>query len=292
MAFTIITDSATDMCPEIIEEFHLHVIPTPVVIDGKDYFDGETIHPKEFYEMLRSNQHEISTYHINEDMFYHHFEPYAKRGEEVVYVCFSTGIAGTFNAANLAKHPDFDITIMDGKCASMGFGLVVYLALLMQKNGADKQTVIDAIEFHKDHMEHIFTGETLTYLLRGGRISKTAAIAGGLLDIKPMIEVNDDGALVSFEKVRGRKKSLQRLIDLVGERGNDIENQVIALLHGDCEETMLEVKEEIERRYHPKEIKTNYVGCAIGAHTGPGIIAVIFLDQESPYKKWFINDIG
>ncbi|MBR0153138.1 MAG: DegV family protein [Lachnospiraceae bacterium] len=297
MSFVIITDSATDMAPEIIKEFDLHVIPTPVVIDGKDYFDRETIQTDEFYQILRSDQHEISTYHINEAMFYSHFEPYAKRGDEVVYVCFSTGIAGTYNAANLAKrdllekYPDFDLTIIDSKCASMGFGLVVYLALLMQRNGADKQTVINGIEFHKNHMEHLVTVETLRYLLKGGRISKTSAIAGGLLDIKPLIEVNDDGALVAFEKVRGRKRSLERLIDLVGERGKDLENQVMAIVHGDCEETMLAVKKELEERYHPKAIKTNMIGCAIGAHTGPGVIGIIFMDEESPYKKWYVDSL-
>ena len=297
MSYVIITDSATDMCPEIIEQFHLRVIPTPVVIDGKDYFDGETIKTDEFYRLLRSGEHVISTYHINQDMFYQAFEPYAKRGEEVVYFCFSTGIAGTFNAANLAKrdllekYPEFDLTIVDSKCASMGFGLLVYLALLMQKNGADKQTVLEAAEFHKSHMEHIFTVETLAYLLKGGRISKTSAIAGGLLDIKPIIEINENGALEAFEKTRGRKRSLERVLELTGERGKDLENQVVAIVHGDCEDTMLEIKKQVELRYHPKAIKTSMIGCAIGAHTGPGVIAIVFMNEESPYKKWYLNDL-
>lgn len=296
MALKIITDSASDITREVIDEFGLHVIPTPVVIDEKDYFDGSTIFPQEFYDILRSGK-DIKTYHINSFMFHENFEPYAKNGDEVIYICFSTGIAGTFNAANLAKtelleqYPDFDLTIIDSKCASMGFGLVTYMALLMQRNGADKQTIIDAIRFHCEHMEHIVTVETLTYLLKGGRISKTSAIAGGLLDIKPIIEVNQDGALVAMEKVRGRKKSLNRCLELVGERGKDLENQVIAVVHGDDSATMEQVKERLTEMYHPRKILDNYVGCAIGAHTGPGVIGIVFLNEESPYKEYFLKDL-
>lgn len=138
MALKIITDSASDMPRCVIDEYNLHVIPTPVVIEDKDYFDGKTIFPEEFYEILRSGK-DIKTYHINAHMFYENFLPYAQNGDEVIYICFSTGIAGTYNAANIAKteilekYPDFDLTIIDSKCASMGFGLVTYYALQMQK---------------------------------------------------------------------------------------------------------------------------------------------------------------
>ena len=130
MAFKIITDSATDLPKEIVEKYKLHVIPTPVTIDGTDYFDGKTIFPEDFYR-IQAQGTDIKTYHINQYMFRENFEPYAKAGDEVLYMCFSTGIAGTFNAANLAKeelleeYPEFDLTIIDTKCASLGFGLAV-----------------------------------------------------------------------------------------------------------------------------------------------------------------------
>jgi DegV family protein with EDD domain len=171
----------------------------------------------------------------------------------VIYICFSTGIAGTYNAANLAKtelleqYPDFDLTIIDSKCASLGFGLATYYALKMQRNGASKQEIIDAVNWHCEHMEHIFTVKTLEYLLKGGRLSKTSAIAGGLLDIKPIIQVNDNGALESIEKVRGRQKSLKRLIEIVGERGANLEKQMIAIAHGDDTETMEFMKEQLRK---------------------------------------------
>lgn len=294
MALKIITDSASDTPRWVIEQFNLHVIPTPVVIDEKDYFDGKTIKPEEFYQILRSGK-DIKTYHINSQMFYDNFEPYAKSGDEIIYICFSTGIAGTYNAANLAKtelleqYPEFDLTIIDSKCASLGFGIAAYYALLMQKNGASKQEIIDGIVWHCEHMEQIFTVSTLEYLLKGGRLSRTSAIAGGLLDIKPIIHVNDNGALESIEKVRGRQKSLKRLIEIVGERGKDLENQIIGVVHGDEAETMEAVKEQLNKTYGCKRLIDNYVGCAIGAHTGPGIIGIIFLNESSPFKKYLVE---
>lgn len=292
MALKIITDSASDIPKSVIQDFDLHVIPTPVVIDEKDYFDGKTILPEEFYDILRSGK-DIKTYHINSQMFYDNFKPYAQNGDEVVYICFSTGIAGTYNAANIAKtelleqFPEFDLTIIDSKCASMGFGLATYYALLMQKKGADKKEIIDGIQWHCEHMEMIFTVNTLEYLVKGGRLSRTSAIAGGLLDIKPIINVNDNGALESIEKIRGRNKSLRRLIEIVGERGVSLDKQSIGVIHGDDAKTAEQIKEQLQETYGCKHFLENYVGCAIGAHTGPGIIGITFLNETSPYEKFF-----
>lgn len=295
MALKIVTDSASDIPRWVIEKYGLHVIPTPVVIDDKDYFDGQTIFPEEFYNILRSGK-DVKTYHINSQMFYDNFLPYAQRGDEVIYICFSTGIAGTYNAANIAKtelleeYPDFDLTIIDSKCASMGFGLATYYALKMQQAGAGKEELIKAIQWYCDHMEHIFTVKTLEYLLKGGRLSRTSAFAGSLLDIKPIIEVNDLGALEPIEKIRGRQKSLKRLVEIVGERGKDLTNQIVGIVHGDDAETMEAVKEMLKNTYGCRHFMDNYIGCAIGAHTGPGIIGIVFLNEESPYKHYISLD--
>ena len=288
MALKIVTDSASDIPKCVIEEYGLHVIPTPVVIDEKDYFDGKTIYPETFYDILRSGK-DIKTYHINSQMFYDNFLPYAKNSDEVIYICFSTGIAGTFNAANIARtelleeYPDFDLTIIDSKCASLGFGIATFYALIMHKNGADKEKIIEAIEWHCEHMEQIFTVKTLEFLLKGGRLSKTSAIAGSLLDIKPILQVDDKGSLVALEKVRGRNKSIKRLVDIVGDRGKNLSNQTIGVVHGDDAATMEAIKEMLKNTYGCRDFIDNYVGCAIGAHTGPGIIGIVFLNEKSPY---------
>lgn len=289
--YTIITDSATDFPRDLAEKYNLHIIPTPLIIDGTDFFDGETIFPKEFYEKQRSGAN-ISTYHISQKMFEDHFRPYAERNETVIYVCFSTGIAGTFNAARLAKdvlleeYPDWDITIVDSLSASMGFGLLVYYALRMQEHGADKETVIEALEYHKHHIKHIITVQTLEYLYKGGRLSKASFAIGGVLDIKPIIHMDEKGSLKGIEKVRGRNKSLKRMVDLIGEWCKNPEEQLFGICHGDDYDTMKQVEEMIKEKYGEVNFIENYVGCAIGAHTGTGIIGIVFLDEESKYKKW------
>ena len=159
----IITDSATDLPKDYIQAHYLHVIPTPVVIDEVDYFDGATIQTKEFYDILDDMNRDVRTYHINPEMFENAFTPYAEAGDSVIYLCFSTGIAGTFNAANIARnnvlenYPDFDLTIIDSKCASIGFGLLVSKLVTMLEKGASKEEIIEAADYFIDHIHHVFT---------------------------------------------------------------------------------------------------------------------------------------
>lgn len=283
----IITDSATDMPREIVDRFGLHVIPTPVVIDDVDYLDGETIQTTDFYTILDDVTRDVKTYHINPDMFERAFRPYAERGDSVLYLCFSTGIAGTYNAANLAKqavledYPDFDLTIIDSKSASIGFGLIVYKLLLLQEKGADKDTLIRAAEFYVTHVRHVFTVKTLKYLIKGGRLSKFKGTAGELLDMKPVLIVDEAGSLQVLKTVRGHKKSLKALIDYVQENISSPSRQVMGICHGEDPESLAYAKKMLLEAVSPKELIESTVGCAIGAHTGRGIIGIVFFDEVS-----------
>lgn len=294
MAFCIITDSASDIPENIIKEYDLHVIPTPVTIEGVDYFDGETIFPDQFYEIQASGK-EIKTYHINQFMFEEHFRPYAERNDEVLYMCFSTGIAGTFNAATLAyeeileEYPDFKLTIIDTKCASVGYGLVVERILRMQRNGAPKKLIIEAAHFFCEHMEHAVTVMELDYLFKGGRLSKTSFLAGTVLDIKPIIIVDENGSLKAVEKVRGWKKAQKRILDMVGEKGANLEKQVVGVCYGTDKEAYDYIKEQLVGRYHVKGLLEGRVGCAIGAHTGPGILGIVFLNETKEKFDEYLN---
>lgn len=294
MAFCIITDSASDIPENIIKEYDLHVIPTPVTIEGVDYFDGETIFPDQFYEIQASGK-EIKTYHINQFMFEEHFRPFAERNDEVLYMCFSTGIAGTFNAATLAyeelleEYPDFKLTIIDTKCASVGYGLAVERILRMQKNGAPKELIIEAAHFFCEHMEHAVTVMELDYLFKGGRLSKTSFLAGTVLDIKPIIIVDENGSLKAVEKVRGWKKAQKRILDIVGEKGANLEKQVIGVCSGTDKEAYDYIKEQLVERYHIKGLLEGRVGCAIGAHTGPGILGIVFLNETNEKYEEYLN---
>lgn len=294
MAFQIITDSASDVSDAVKSEYGLYVMPTPVTIDGTDYFDGETIFPEQFYE-IQAKGADIKTYHISQYMFEEHFKPFAERGDEVLYICFSTGIAGTFQAANLAldaikeEFPDFQMTIIDSKCASVGYGLVVERLLRMQKNGASKELLIEAAHFFCEHMVHAITVTELDYLFKGGRLSRTSFLAGTVLDIKPIIIVDENGSLKAVEKIRGWKKAKKRILEMVGEKGKDLDKQVIAMCYGTDLEGYEELKAQVKAKYHVKDILDGRIGCAIGAHTGPGLLAIVFLDEYNeayePYLK-------
>lgn len=292
MAFYIITDSASDVPDITKEKYGLHVIPTPVIIDDVDYFDRETVFPDDFYK-YQAEGAKISTYHISQAMFMDHFRGYAQRGDELLYICFSTGIAGTYQAANLAvqdlleEFPDFKITIIDSKCASIGYGLVVDKLLQMQKNGASKELIIEAAEYFCKHMKHAVTVQSLDYLCKGGRISKTSAVMGGMLDIKPIIVVNEEGSLVASEKVRGWKKAIKRLVELVQTTGAEVEKQVVGVCYGQSRESIEQLEKLLTEELHVKGILETQVGCAIGAHTGPTISAVVYLDElNEEYEKY------
>ncbi len=290
----IITDSASDLPKEYIEQHKLHVIPTPVVIDDVDYFDGATIQTKEFYTILDDIKRDIKTYHINPAMFTEAFTPYAKAGDTVIYLCFSTGIAGTYNAANIAKdnvleeYPDFDLTIIDSKCASIGFGLLVSKLVTMLEKGASKEEIIEAADYFISHIRHVFTVHTLAYLIKGGRLTKFKGTLAETLDMKPVLIVDDRGALSVIKTVRGRKKSLHFLVDYAKANGFRLEEHEVAICHGEDEEGRDYILSLIEEEIHPKSVMIGIVGCAIGAHTGRGIIGFCFFDaDDGKYAKYF-----
>ncbi|MCM1087993.1 MAG: DegV family protein [Muribaculaceae bacterium] len=290
----IITDSASDLPKSYIEEHKLHVIPTPVVIDDVDYFDGKTIQTEEFYHILDDIKRDVKTYHINPAMFTEAFLPYAQAGDSIIYLCFSTGIAGTYNAANIAKnnvledYPDFDLTIVDSKCASIGFGLVVSKLVTMLEKGASKEEILEAADYFISHIRHVFTVQTLAYLIKGGRLTKFKGTLAETLDMKPVLIVDENGALSVIKTVRGRKKSLRYLLDYAKENIYHAENQTIAICHGEDQESLAMMKSMIEEEFHPKSIMTAVVGCAIGAHTGRGIVGFCFFDaDEGKFADYF-----
>lgn len=289
----IITDSASDLPKEYITAHQLHVIPTPVVIDETDYFDGKTIQTKEFYNILDDTKRDVRTYHINPAMFEEAFTPYAQAGNSIIYLCFSTGIAGTFNAAHIAKenvleqYPDFDLTIIDSKSASIGFGLLVSKLVTMLENGAPKEVLIEAADYFISHIHHVFTVHTLAYLIKGGRLSKFKGTIAETLDMKPILIVDKAGSLQVLKTVRGRKKSLKALIDYAKSNGYELSNQTLAFCHGEDNDALEFLLALADDELKPKNKLISTVGCAIGAHTGRGIVGLCFLDAgEDKYREY------
>ncbi|TKH10880.1 DegV family protein, partial [Bacillus wiedmannii] len=212
------------------------------------------------------------------------FVSYAKEGNPCIYLAFSSELSGTYQSSVVIKeevketYADLDLEIIDTKCASLGQGLVVLEAAKMAKDGASKEDILKRVDFLMNHIEHIFTVADLQYLVRGGRLSKVAGFIGGLLNIKPILNVQE-GKLVPLEKVRGKKKVLSRIVDIMEERGKDLKGQTIAMTHGDDLETAEALKALITERFGCEVFIVNTIGAAIGAHTGPGALTLFFLNE-------------
>lgn len=289
MAFCIITDSASDVPGSVIEKYRLYVMPTPVVINEKEYLDGKNLNADEFYRIQQSGA-DISTYHISQFMFEEHFRIFAEKGDEVLYICFSTGIAGTYNAARLAyqeikeEFPEFQMTIIDSRCASIGYGLVVEKLLCMQSNGASKELIIEAAHFFCEHMVHVITVAELDYLFKGGRLSRTSFLMGNALNIKPIIIVDENGSLKAVGRVKGWKNAQNKMLEMVGKQGKDLDRQTIGICCGTDREAISYIRSQLQEMYHVKGILETQVGCAIGAHTGAGILGIVFLNEAVKEK--------
>lgn len=287
MTIKIFTDSASDLPESIIKEYDIYVFPI-IVIDGdKEYLDNETIKPKELYDNMRKGKH-YRTAQISPNTFEEKFEEVAKKGESVIYIAFSSGLSATYQSSVLTKnllkekYPNLDITIVDSKSASLGFGLLVYKAAKMAKEGKSKEEILKMLDFYIENIEHIFTVDDLEYLFRGGRVTRTQAFVGGLLNIKPILDVTDEGKLRPIEKVRGKGKVFKRMVEIMDERASnaDLSKQVIGISHGDDLDNAMKLKRIIEEKYGTKEFVISDIGCAVGAHSGPGTIALFFLDRN------------
>ncbi|UTE79115.1 DegV family protein [Rossellomorea sp. KS-H15a] len=285
MTVKLFADSASDLPAAYFNEHNIELLPLKVHIDGQDYEDLITIEPKTVFDKIRDG-HMPKTSQVSPDLFLKKFTQLAESNQSGIYIAFSSQLSGTYQTAVMIRdqvkedHPDLDLTIIDSKCASLGYGLVVMKAAELLNNGGTKEEIIEASRFNSEHMEHLFTVEDLEYLAKGGRVSKASAFLGGLLNIKPLLHV-EDGKLVPIEKMRGKKKLLKRILDVMEERGDDLSNQVIAISHGDDEELALEMKQLIEEKFSPKDVYISIIGCAIGSHTGTGTLAIFFLNQHS-----------
>ncbi|MCM3570027.1 DegV family protein [Neobacillus mesonae] len=285
MQVKILADSACDLPLGFYEENNVILIPLKVYIDGNEYEDVKSIDSKAVYNAIRSGI-VPKTSQASPLLFEEIFTKMAENNEEGVYIAFSSELSGTYSTAVMIlnqvkeKYPNFNLTIIDTKCASLGQGIIVMEAARLAANNASHEEIVEMVQFRSEHMEHLFTVEDLDYLAKGGRLSKASAFLGGLLNIKPVLNV-ENGRLVPIEKIRGKKKVFRRLIELMQERGANLDQQVVGISHADCENTALEVKAMIEEEFHPKEVYISAIGSAIGAHTGAGTIAIFFLNRLS-----------
>ena len=283
MSIRILADSASDLPLDYFEENDVTLFPLKVQVDGKEYEDLRTIQPHEVYEKIRAGNLP-KTSQASPARFKEVFTEMAINNEKGIYIAFSSELSGTYQTAVMIleqvkeEYPNLDITIIDTKCASLGCGLLVMEAVKAAKSNKDKEQIVSEIEYRANHMEHLFSVDDLEHLAKGGRVSKASAFLGGLLNIKPLLNV-EEGKLVPLEKIRGRKKLLRRIVELMHERGESLDQQTIAISHADDEATALELKEIFIQEFNPKEVFINSIGAVIGSHTGPGTIAIFFSNK-------------
>ncbi len=280
----IFTDSGCDLPKSYYEEHDVVLLPLRVQLNNKEYEDVISIDSKEIYDAIRQGA-QPKTSQVSPELFLKHFEELAKNDEEGIYIAFSSELSGTYSTAQmirnqvLEQYPSLKLVIIDSKCASLGHGLVVEEAVRLRNMGVSLEDMANKIGSIAPQMEHLFTVEDLDYLAKGGRVSKASAFLGGLLSIKPILNV-ENGKLVPIEKSRGRKKALNRMLDLMQERGGTFTNKIVGISHSDDAAFANEVKASIQERFSPQAVQITMIGSAIGSHVGPGTIAIFFTNKS------------
>ncbi|MGG7178916.1 DegV family protein [Clostridium paraputrificum] len=287
MDFIIMADSACDLPKSLIEENNICYVGLTCLFKGKEYVEdhGDSLPYEDFYKGIREGEMP-STSQVNSLTYYDLFEGYIKKNKAILYLAFSSALSGTINSARLAKndildkYPNADITILDTKSASLGYGLLVLKACKLRIDGMSKNDISKIIEETSPKLNHIVAMDDLDYLKRGGRLSGTAATLGTILQLKPMVKINDEGQLINYGKVKGRKKSITTLFKEFEARAIDIPSQdLIAISHSDCLKDAQLLADMIKEKYNVK-ILINSIGCVIGSHTGANTIALFFLGNS------------
>lgn len=284
--YVIFTDSACDIVPSLLAEWGVRCVSLAFRFDhiDRDFLNDE-MPIGEFYQYMRDG-HVAKTNAVNAETFREAFEPVLKEGTDILYLGFSSGLSTTFNQGRLAaeelsaQYPDRKVIAIDTLCASAGEGLLVKLVLDQKNRGATLEEAAAYAETIIPKLAHWFTVEDLVYLKRGGRVSPAVALVGGILNIKPIMHVDDEGHLIKVGTIRGRKASLNALADKLMETADDPQNGTFFISHGDCMkdvETLCELLRE--KGANKIEIITN-VGTVIGAHSGPGTMALFFLAKQ------------
>jgi len=287
MDYQLITDSCCDLPLELVERFALDIVNFTITISGKELIDdmGKTFDKTSFFNRLKEGE-TASTSQINVHAYLEKFKKYVEEGKPVIYLGFSSELSGSLNSARQAKqmleeeYDDVDLTIIDTRAASLGEGLLVYEAALKKEAGMSKEDLVKWVEDNKLNYHSWVTVDDIKHLQRGGRISATAATVGSLLNVKPIIILNREGKLVPFSKVRGRKKSLQFLIDQTVKNIRDEEDHAVCIGHVGVPEDADFVREKLLEKVSPKEIIISSYGPTIAAHTGFGSLSVFSYGEE------------
>lgn len=286
--FAIVTDSSADLPDSMVRQLDIQVLPLGFSIGERtflNYPDNREMDPHLFYDRLR--QGEVATTNaVNVSQYVDALEPILQAGQDVLVLSFSSGLSTTYNSSRLAveelstKYPDRKLYAVDTLCASLGQGLLVWYAVQQRSKGQSIEEVRDWVEAHKLNLCHQFTVDDLHFLKRGGRISAATAVVGSMLHIKPVLHVDNEGHLINIGKARGRQASLKALVDRMEETAIDPGSLTVFISHGDCPEDAQTVSQMVKDRFGVQDVVINYVGPVIGAHSGPGTLALFYMGTE------------
>ncbi|HIR76707.1 MAG TPA: DegV family protein [Candidatus Choladousia intestinipullorum] len=285
--YLITTDNMTDFPEEYIKEHDLPMMSLTYFLDGVMYTAENSLSSEEFYKKMREGCMP-TTSQVNPEEAKEKLLQFLQLNKNIIHIAFSSGLSGTCNSVRIAAQelseeiPDCRITVVDSLAASLGEGLLVHKALEKQKAGLSYDEMVNWLEENKLRICHNFTVDDLFHLYRGGRVSKAAAVLGTMINLKPVLHVDDEGHLIPLSKVRGRKKSLNTLVDNMEKQMGSYreENDIVFISHGDCYEDALYVQEQVKKRFGIERFLINPVGPTIGAHSGPGTLALFFMGEK------------
>lgn len=284
--YLIFSDAGCDLSKEMQQKLQITCIPLEVKFDSQESScSSDQMDTMELYAKLRAGD-VAKTSAANADAFVRSFEPVLQEGKDILYIAFSSGLSGTYNSSLIAidmlkeKYPDRTVVSVDTLAASMGQGLLVYKAARMKENGASLQEVAEWVQNNRLNLCHWFTVDDLMFLKRGGRVSATTAVLGSVLGIKPVLHVDDEGHLINMSKARGRKASLQAMVDMMKKTAyKNVEDDVF-ISHGDCLEDAQMLKEMVMKQLGFHNVTIGIIGPTIGSHSGPGTLALFFLGTK------------
>ena len=286
MSYKIITDSCCDFTDEMCARLGIAYAPLVVSYNGESHsnFSEETA-IRAFYNELRGGAI-ATTSAVNPEGWAKVIRPVLEAGEDVLVIAFSSGLSATYQSAVIAaqelreEYPHRKISVVDSLCAALGQGLLIWYACRKRDQGLSLEELTAWVEENKLHLCHWVTVDDLSHLKRGGRISATSAIVGTMLNIKPIIHLNDQGKLINVAKVRGRKTAIEYLADKLGQLGAGFDNETCFVVHGDCEDDAKVLAKLIQEKYGVKQVHIGYLGPVIGAHTGPGVLSLFFMGEH------------
>ena len=285
-SYKIITDSCCDFTEQQYQALDVLCVPLSVVYNGEsrsNFSDPAAV--KAFYDLLRTGVM-ATTSAVNPEGWAAVMEPVLKNGQDVLVLAFSSGLSATYQSAVIAAqelqeaYPDRKIRVVDTLCAALGQGLLVWYACKKRDEGMTLDELTAWVEANKLNVCHWVTVDDLSHLKRGGRISATTALVGTMLNIKPIIHVNDEGKLINTAKVRGRKAAMDYLVKKAMEQGEGCDNETMFIAHGDCPEDAAALEAAVKEKCGVKNVITGYVGPVIGAHTGPGVLVLFFMGKQ------------